>query len=552
MNRIILGLAGWFRWPLRLAGVDDDQFRAILEVKLILDSKRQTAAAGFDRKRKKPRNTFLLTLVAYSFFGLFVSILIAVAGSALVSLTIMHSYVIVMVALTLITDFSSVLLESKDHEILGARPVTPRTLFIARLAHVLIFLSAITLSLTIFAFAIGTVRFGLLFPPVFALGLIAGNTVSIGVVAVLYLLIMRFLNEERLRDAILYVQIAMTLVFVGGYQIMPRLMDMTQLKTLDISDDRWIWFYPPTWFAAPVDILAGNGDATRWILTAMGAVLAVVILVVVVLSADSFRRSHGEKSRRAPGAASRTRVSSTLRLARLVARPGAERAAFDWTWQLCARSRNFKRRTYPLVAVVFVFAAVMVFVGADSYSDAVGKLATSNQHLVVLYFMAMLLPASAAEMRFSEQFEAAWIYHIVPVGGPGVLLSGSLKAVLIRFVTPALVLVAVPIVVLGGLRTVPDVLLAGSVTVMFSFFHGLVLGNRELPFSIPIELHNQQGRLIKMMLLMMVGLVLGLVHWVLTLLPGAVLAAIPLVWLTAWMLLKQYQRQSWGTIPVSG
>jgi hypothetical protein len=51
----------------------------------------------------------------------------------------------------------------------------------------------------------------------------------------LYLLILRFSNEKKLREIVTYFQILMTILFMAGYQIIPRLIDLSSIEKLFIA-----------------------------------------------------------------------------------------------------------------------------------------------------------------------------------------------------------------------------------------------------------------------------------------------------------------------------
>ena len=160
-------------WLIRAVGADYPQFRAILEAKLTMDTRRTTVGYQVYRKDKdKPGNALLATLVWYAFMGVMIAPAAFVADSALVGLTFVHATVMMMLGLSLVADFSSVLLDTTDVAILHPRPVSGRTILTARIAHIVIYLALLSLSLSLLVFIGGTFKWGFLFPPIFLLTLI--------------------------------------------------------------------------------------------------------------------------------------------------------------------------------------------------------------------------------------------------------------------------------------------------------------------------------------------------------------------------------------------
>ena len=61
---------------------------------------------------------------------------------------IVHTYIIFMMAMTLVTDFATVLLDTTDNQVILPRPVSSKTLFMARLVHILLYLLQFTIALS--------------------------------------------------------------------------------------------------------------------------------------------------------------------------------------------------------------------------------------------------------------------------------------------------------------------------------------------------------------------------------------------------------------------
>ena len=365
MVKLTLWICDRFRWLFTALRVDYVQFRALLEVKLTLDGRRQAIQSrGSD---KNSSGKFLGTLLFYALMGLFLGITATHVASPLVGMTVVHAFVMVMLSMSLIADFSSVLLDPADNTILQPRPVDGRTILIARVAHVTVYLAALALSMSLCTLIVGPIRFGWLFLPVFLATLVCGVTLVVFGVQVFYLAAMRFINIEKFRDVILYVQIAMTVALVGGMQIMPRVMELGVLKQVTIADRWWIYLFPPTWMAAPVDLMAGNVGTPQIILTILAVLTPLLgMFLVVKVLAPGFNRALAQLDQ-APGAqriewsAMRRGSSRVQRWAQLMTKPGTQRATFELVWQLASRDRQFKLRTYPSIAFLLLFGFIMLF-----------------------------------------------------------------------------------------------------------------------------------------------------------------------------------------------
>src|SRR5688500_10687169 len=200
--------------------MDYVQLRAIVATKLTMDNRRQLVAYR-RRSKAEPGNTFIMTLVFYSIFGGFVSLAVVNIPSFVLSMIVFFTYIMVMVSMTLITDFSSILLDTSDNTIILPRPVDSRTLFAARLTHILLYLSQLALGLSLIPAIVVLVQHGgwilLAFLVLIGLAIVT----SVVITNALYLLLMQFTSEEKLKSIINYFQIVMAIFIMAGYQILP-------------------------------------------------------------------------------------------------------------------------------------------------------------------------------------------------------------------------------------------------------------------------------------------------------------------------------------------
>ncbi len=548
MVKLVLCVFDVFAWTLRRAGVDYPQFRALLGVKLTLDGRRQFTAFQ-QRGGRAPRNALVFTLAMNAFMGICAAMLIPLSSTPLTTMTLLHALVMVMVALSLIADFSSVLLDTTDNQILQSRPISSRTLLAARIAHIVTYITLLTLSLTAASFVVGTFKYGLAFPGVFALTLAASVCLIVGAVNVLYLLAMRLISGEKLRDIILYFQISMTIIVVGGYQILPRLMDVHELGAWGLADRWWVYLIPPAWLAAPIELLTGKVGPALLILTVLGTLVPLGTILTALALAPGFKAALA-RLEAAPGAtpgARRPAAAPRRGLTAWLTRSPVERAAFEFLWTLSGRDRQFKLRTYPNVALVLIFGAMFILSDPGGLRHAFETLPETHKHLFMLYMCCALAPTAILQMRYSDRYEAAWIYRVLPLATPGQVLRAGLKVVLVRLVLPSFALVTLVTLAIWRTKAVPDVLLALCATLLTCALQALLIGDH-LPFSEPFAMMEGSGRVSRSLLFMLLSLVLGGLHYLLTFAPYGVPVATPLVALAAGLALRAYGRRPWRAI----
>ncbi len=552
MVDLLLRLFDVFQIPLVRLGVDYRQFRAILEAKLTLDSRRQTPWAQRADK-KSGWGSMAVTMLFYGFIGLFAASILFGARSALTGMTIVNAFIMTMIAMAVIADYSTVLLDTRDNAILQPRPVGGRTILVARIAHILIYLSLLALSLSLATIVTGTIVLHPLFPVVYLVTLCCSVGLVVCLASVFYLVAIRLMDAERFRNVLMYAQVGMSVLIFGGYQFLPQLLDFRVLRDLTIDDRWWIYVLPPAWMAAPIDLLTGHAGVPQIVLTCLAFVVPVAAMWIMVRElAPRFNRAlamldatpaDGKNSARETAG-----PSLLCRVFRLASRRPAERAAFELIWQLTARDRQFKLRTYPSMAMMFVMSfAFLLFSDPRGMRYALENLPQTQKYLFPLYFACAMVPMIVLQLRYSDKHEAAWIYGALPLARPGDVLMGGLKVVLVRFVVPTSVLVAGVVLAIWGVSKLPDIVLAFCAIVLAAILQSLLFGRR-LPFSEGYGVMEGSGRSAKGFLLLVVPGILGGAHYVLLLVPGGVVMAIPAVVLIVILVARGYSNTDWATL----
>src|SRR5690606_33658783 len=96
--------------------------------------------------------------------------------------------------------------------------------------------------------------------------------------SLLYLLVLRYFDGERLKDIINYVQIALSLGLVIGYQVLIRAFEFTDLN-LDYIFSPWHFLLPPLWYGAPFEMIL-NGNTSPYMIAF--SVLAVLVPILAI------------------------------------------------------------------------------------------------------------------------------------------------------------------------------------------------------------------------------------------------------------------------------
>ncbi|HEX2926848.1 MAG TPA: ABC transporter permease, partial [Ruminiclostridium sp.] len=209
-------------------GINYKQMRSILQVKLTLDS-RNVPTVLSNTKNAENRNLSVMSMLIYVFIGLMISIFIWIPFPTFYKMNIIFGMIAFMLLSTMLADFSTVLLDVKDKNILLPRPVDPKSIKMAKSIHIFYYLSRIALALSGPSILMSLAHFGGAFFLIMLLETVLLCGLVLFFTSLLYYALLSIFDGEKLKDIINYFQIALTIFITVGYQFIGRMFDITQM-----------------------------------------------------------------------------------------------------------------------------------------------------------------------------------------------------------------------------------------------------------------------------------------------------------------------------------
>ncbi len=536
-------------------GADVDQLRAILQVRLILDD-RKPVAMGRSAKQKKDRKygsvlNFFVSLV----MGLVYMIPLLTIQDALLGLTVYFSLLISIMSLMLITDFSSVLFDARDKFIIFPRPVTDKTIVLARMLHVFIYLFRIVLPMSLPGWVVLGLVHGWQAAVIFPVPMVFMVFLVLFIVNSVYLLVLRLAKPEKFKDVINYFQIATSVVFFASVYLFPRMLESENFMYVNIQDHPMLRLAPSYWLAAcwawvGFDVHL-NGTYT---LSTLAIIVPVLCMYAVVrwLSPQFSRRIAGidnvEVAEYKPVVTAKRSSSGRLYqwLAQVLNRTDEARAGFMIAWLQTSRSRSFRMRVFPSFAFVPVYFIYIITQDGQSLSEAIAHVGNKPRHLILLYYSSFVMVSVLNYLYISEQFKASWVYYAAPVEVPGRIMSGALKAVLVKFYVPFVAVLSVFIVYIWGAPAILDVVLALVNVSLFVACMARIA--RQLPFAAAEQMKQGGSRVVKSLVAMAIPLGLGFCHYFSRNLWWLECIFLGLSCIALWLVWDSYSRVSWAKV----
>lgn len=507
-NFFILRLLDLFKPLFVKMGVEYKTMRRILQIKLTMDQRRKPTVFNQSRKKKdKPEtNEFFKSLWIYGLFGLMLIPFLFLSNNYLFQVSILFSIFMFIIMTTLISDFSSVLLDLRDKSVLDTKPVNSKTVSMAKLLHVTIYMLYITLATTLIPLVVSVIFKGILFSGLLLVSFMMADVFIIAFTALLYLFILRYFDGEKLKDIINYVQIALSVGVMVGYQVVARSFELVNLDyQLDFA--WWQLLLPPMWFAGLFEVLLGGSRSFGNLMLSLFAVLGpVVSILLYVKMIPDFERN----LQKLTAQTGKKKASSKWKVFRSMPFfiSKEELPFFRFTRIMMKNERDFKLKVYPSLGFAVVIPFVFMF---NSYSMMSFEEFRTSGYYLTIYSILLVIPTSVIMLEHSGSYKGGWIYQVAPLKNSFIINKAALKAFLFQLFLPLFLLVSIMFSFLFGFRILDD-LIAVLVSALIYTILCYMTGEKELAFSQPFDAVKQSGD-IKLFLLMLIIPVFAGLHF---------------------------------------
>ena len=423
----------------KVGAIDRVQLRALLRAYLRMSAN----GASLLRARGRP-TTLVFVLVMYAFLGLVIGLGALARPGVLVYSLALHCLTFFTVGMAAIIESNDVLFDPNEEEILLHRPIPPGTLLAAKGLALVGFTLMLAGSLNFFpTFALLLARSAQPWIPLVHVLSTALLVVFVcAAVVCSYGLILKLFGRERFESLAVIAQVGMTLIFVGGFQILPRMIDRVGPERFD-DIARILLPAPPAWFAA-IDAALGAGAPDRPLLLAAGAGLLATI-VLCWFAVGKLAEGYGSalpKHGTVPGGAEKEGASddspaSVRKRSVAWGRPALLRrwmsdpiewSAFRTAIAYIRRDREVKLRVYSSMSMFAVFVALSLIDRRRGRGEFLPQM---------MLAMVGTIPLTILEsLRMSSHFAAAEIFYAAPLASSSSLFHGVRKATMLLVQLP--------------------------------------------------------------------------------------------------------------------
>jgi ABC-2 type transport system permease protein len=541
-------------------GVNVEQLKSILVTKLIMDDRRPNTIQQ-TRTRNKGKQVSMATLgtmLMSGLIGLVYLFAFSVGSNMVTSLTIYFSMFFFMLSATLISDFTSVLIDVRDTFIILPKPVSDRTLLVSRLLHILIHISKIVLPMSIAGIVYIIMNVNIAAALSFILMVLFTTAFAILFINAVYIGILKITTPQKFQSVISYIQIIFAIAIYASYQVFPRMINKFGLGSLDLSLQKGILFYPLYWIACSWKFLYSfHVTSKEAIGTAMGLALPFISIFLVVKYLAPFFNNKLALLSSGSSATPATKMVTTKRntfdyplwLSKVFTTSPSEKMGFLFSWKMTSRSRDFKLKVYPSIGYLAVYVVIMFMNTRSMDLEELREESFKSRILVIsaLYFTSFILTMAINQVVYSEKYKASWIYYTTPVERPGAIILGGAKAAIMKFYIPIVFFLTLAGLILIGPKVLPNIIL-GLFNELLIATLLVYVGNKLFPFSMHQNTNVKTGSLLRSMFVLVISGIIALGHFfIYNIMPVVIIGAVLSI-IATWLIMESIRNIPWKAV----
>jgi hypothetical protein len=345
-----------------------------------------------------------------------------------------------VLASAVFVEFHEVVLDPRDLDMLGHRPLPPRTYAAARFTNLLFYFGLLFVALNLFPLILGAgLRdAGPWYAPAYFAAALAGNLAVVAAVVLQLSFLGSSPRLEGLKEILAWTQILLVVVVFYGGQL--TLRDGTHaVQMWGAYPPDWVRYLPPAWLSWFVEE-AAVAPTSRTL--AVGAALLGAAALAVALTAARlawlYRRMQPGVLHAVVRVMAADRVGG-LAAATWLARGPEERLGYWMCRTFLRRDANLAMRC--LLAFNLAAAAAILGLCSGQFANPGRESAPAQVLLPVLtvYLIALAAPVVVYNLTYCKDSGGGWVLRAAPLRRPAGVGRGACKAVMLWLVTPVCV-----------------------------------------------------------------------------------------------------------------
>lgn len=460
MIRFLLSLFKPFRWFIEKMGANYDQFIRILQLKLTLDDRR---ANKYSKKKENAQtNTLIKQSLFQIFIGFFFSIFLILLKTPFTYYYFAHTFIMAIMAMMIISEFSTILFDTSENMIIQPLPIKGNTISLARNAHIFIYLTTMALSISVIPVVGSFYRFGIVSGLIFIPTLFLNVLFTLFFANILYLGLMHIVSGEKLKNVLMYFQVAIAIFFMAAYQIGMRMIDKTAIQHITIPIHWYTYLFPPAFFSGFIEAFSTqNFDQSHLIFIVEALFIPPVAIYLTgkyltpIFNKKLMDLDQGDRVSKVK---TETKGNSFYfrTMTNIFAQGKEEGASFRLMWRMTGRERQFKQTVLPAFGYIFI----MIILPNVGKGKSLSEITAGYNYLFILYALMMIPLSLCTSLLIGNYQTSTWIFKSLPLVSPANIFKGAIKAAFVKFFIPFFCLFGTALCYFWGLQILPDIAIA--------------------------------------------------------------------------------------------
>lgn len=482
-------------------GINYDILKLIIKHKLIIDKRRGDG----------DKNHLLSSMIVYFIIGVFLAPIVGMNINNMVKMSMFFGMFMIMILNVFITDFSSVILDVNDKDILLTKGVDNKTLNAAKFVHIIIYIGLISLAISGCAILI-SLKYGISFTLLLILSIFLIDIFMLIVTAVMYTTILKVFNGEKLKDIINIFQIAFLLIFVIGVQFSSRTFDISALQIV-YKPEMWNILVPPMWFAASFNLIQNiDINNTIKVMSVMSMLVPLISMIIYIKMIPVFENNL-QKLNNNSYKIKKSTDKLYKRVSKFICKDKEEITFFDFIYGVLDKNREFKLKVYPSLAMGMFMPLLMMMTmydkqGITSYLNII----SNSDYYFSAYLCVMLTQNVITLIKYSNECEGAWIYSVLPIKNEINIYSAMFKVCIYKLILPIFIFLGVVFLLIFKFKVLIDIVIIFIANIIISMIT-FKMDKKDLPFSIEYKNINSSSNITTMLKSMFIVGGFALIHY---------------------------------------
>lgn len=423
-------------------GVNFDQMIEIVELKSKILGRTEQAQAMNRAKNKKKAEKPLKDVgffswakaISYLVTSLFIMFYGFILEAPTTMLSVIFTVCFVMQFLAIVTSFPVLILDTKDYTILTTKPIDTKTISAAKTTVAT--LNMLCTTGTLYGFTLVPFIFKGMWSivPLMLVAIVLSNLICVALSYLLYGLVLKFYDGEKLKDILSGFQIVLTIFIMVGYQLVAQLQRIVNTAA-EVHFSWWHLLVPPLWLSNFSATLLGG----KFLLP--GLLCGGVIALFIGLHFSFSGRLLEENLSKMLGEGESKRGSYLIklgfweRIARFIYKDKQDQAFFLLGYSVSTNDRKMKQTIYPMYVSMLILPALMIFNAWRENPQNLQAVFVKNSWLVfTLYLAGLTIGSIVLYVKRTEKPQGAWVYETLPIGSKRRAYKAVAMNMILRYV----------------------------------------------------------------------------------------------------------------------